>query len=356
MKPSMSEVKQPGPVSGMLLGRTFLSPAFDYLLIGGGLSLLVVVILLLVPSGYELVTAETLPYFFLLCNSAHFASSTVRLYTKPGACHSMPNVAMVLPLLAFLVLALCMFQADTLGPQLNAIYLTWSPFHYAAQAYGLSIMYCYRSGCLLGVHNKRLLWWVSMVPFFHNFMTGPKIGLHWIDVYGWLDGPLAIAALRWFWYTSPVLGVFLIGYVFWRIRRTEARPMPIISVMALVANSVWWFVLPPLDAFVWATIFHGVQYLAIVIIFHVKDQLARDGNRRGPIYHVVKFYGLSLLLGYGLFNCFPEAFLYAGFGRAESALLTVAVINIHHFIVDAYIWRLKNTDTNRRIVDTGVPA
>ena len=187
MKPSMSEVKQPGPVSGMLLGRTFLSPAFDYLLIGGGLSLLVVVILLLVPSGYELVTAETLPYFFLLCNSAHFASSTVRLYTKPGACHSMPNVAMVLPLLAFLVLALCMFQADTLGPQLNAIYLTWSPFHYAAQAYGLSIMYCYRSGCLLGVHNKRLLWWVSMVPFFHNFMTGPKIGLHWIDVYGWLD-------------------------------------------------------------------------------------------------------------------------------------------------------------------------
>ncbi len=73
----MSEVKQPGPVSGMLLGRTFLSPAFDYLLIGGGLSLLVVVILLLVPSGYELVTEETLPYFFLLCNSAHFASSTV---------------------------------------------------------------------------------------------------------------------------------------------------------------------------------------------------------------------------------------------------------------------------------------
>ena len=35
---------------------------------------------------------------------------------------------------------------ERLGTQLHSLYLTWSPYHYAAQAYGLAVMYCYRSG------------------------------------------------------------------------------------------------------------------------------------------------------------------------------------------------------------------
>jgi hypothetical protein len=37
-------------------------------------------------------------------------------------------------------------------------------------------------------------------------------------------------------------------------------------------------------------------------------------------------------------------------------MYTVAMINIHHFIVDAFIWRLKKSDTNRGIVDSGETA
>jgi len=36
--------------------------------------------------------------------------------------------------------------------------------------------------------------------------------------------------------------------------------------------------------------------------------------------------------------------------------LVVAVINIHHFIVDAFIWRLKKTDSNRKIVESASPV
>ncbi len=65
-------------------GRSFVSPVFDTMLIGGGLSLVVVGILLFVPGGESLANIE-LTYLLLIGNSAHFASSTVRLYTKPGA-------------------------------------------------------------------------------------------------------------------------------------------------------------------------------------------------------------------------------------------------------------------------------
>jgi len=129
--------------------------------------------------------------------------------------------------------------------------------------------------------------------------------------------------------------------------------MPLISVLAIVANASWFFVLLPRDAFVWATIFHGLQYLAIVTIFHWKDQAARPGNAHGPLYHTLRFYLLCLALGYGLFYCLPQAYVLAGFGYVESVLVVAAVVNLHHFIVDAYIWRLGRKDGNRTIVDSG---
>src|SRR5262249_47730947 len=66
------------------LGKSFVHPVFDTLVIGGGLSLLMVAFLRLVPGTVgspDLVA--TLPLVILFANSAHFAASTVRLYTKP---------------------------------------------------------------------------------------------------------------------------------------------------------------------------------------------------------------------------------------------------------------------------------
>ena len=40
-----------------------------------------------------------------------------------------------------------------------------------------------------------------------------------------------------------------------------------------------------------------------------------------------------------------------GFGRVEAGFMVIAVINIHHFIVDAFIWRVRRDDRNRQIVE-----
>jgi len=341
------------PLGLMLTGRCFVNPLFDYLLIGGGLSLVTTAILVTQPIGTDLVRPEMLPVLILLSNSVHFAASTVRLYTKPGTRQTLPFLTTIFPLVAFAVLTLCIILAEAIGPHLQAMYLTWSPYHYAAQAYGLAVMYSYRAGCSMSLTDKRLLWWVSMLPFFYMFVSGANTGLQWLlpvqvsslpavasglNIIGWLLTLLAFAA--------PVV-------LFAKIWSSPSGPMPLISLLMVASNAIWWFVLSPLDAFVWATIFHGVQYIAIVIIFHVKDQVALPDNRHSVSYHVVWFYGACLLLGYGLFNCLPFAYVLAGFGEVESILLVAAAINVHHFIVDAYIWRLKKTDSNRTIVDSG---
>ena len=344
-----------------LVGRMFVHPIFDYALIGGVLSLLVAAVVVghseAQGVGYMDVSdasktfAVTLPFFILFSNHAHFAASTVRLYTKPGTFQALPFLTMCFPLVCLAVLTLFVYSPIALGPNLVKLYLTWSPFHYAAQAFGLAVMYSYRSGCQLKPTDKRLLWWVCMIPFLFNFLTGPDVGLNWLThLY------LPAGTYRLLNYLVGALALVTAILLFAKVWRSNGSPMPLISLMMIISNGVWWFVLAPLQAFVYATIFHGVQYLAIVIMFHVKDQIARPENRRPTLYHVAWFYGASLLLGYGLFYCMPRGYALAGFDLTESLLLSIAAINIHHFVVDAYIWRLGKSDSNRQVVDSLQPA
>lgn len=328
--------------SQSLRGRCFVSLPFDYLLIGGGLSLLTMLFLRVAgfsfdPDGSLLVVPAA---FILLSNSSHFASSTVRLYTKPASKQDYPFLTMVFPLVILLVLTFSLIFAVDVGKHLNAIYFTWSPYHYAAQAYGLAVMYSHRSGVSLTPSQKRVIRMTCMIPFFYAFARGANSGLGWIvpdSVYQ--EYPIAQTLRHGIVQVLAILALVTPALAYlWLLYHQKARA-PLITFLIIFSNSMWWIVFALYDAFIWATVFHGLQYLAIVTIFHLKDQMELPENTRGRLYHIGKFYGLSLLLGYGLFNICPYAWVMAGFTLGESMLLVTAVINIHHFIVDAYIWK-----------------
>ena len=350
---TLESERTPGP----LWGRTFLHPALDYALIGGGLSLVATAVLYALPAASASVGTLELAWVLLVTNMAHFASSTVRLYTRPGATTTWPFLTLAVPLLCFVALALCIARPDGLGLQLQRLYLSWSPFHYAAQTYGLALMYSLRSGCRLGVTDRRLLRGAALLPFVWVFLKARDFGLGWLlpaEARAALPPEafaLGLEALRILAFAGPVA----ITLKLWLGPR-EGAPLPLIAPLLLFANGVWWFVLPELSAFVWATVFHGVQYLAIVLVFHVREQLALPANRHGPLYHTLRFYGLSLLLGYALFQILPQGYMVLGFGAVESLLLVTAMINVHHFVVDAFIWRVRRDGRNRRIVEAAPAA
>ena len=169
------------PARRSLWGRGFVHPLFDVMVIGGGLSLLVCGVLLMLPPASETWAKRQLPFLLLFSNSAHFAASTVRLYTKPGSYRALPFLTLLFPVVSLAALTLAMAFPTWLGNNLNSLYLTWSPYHYAAQAYGLAVMYSFRSGCMLGALDKKLLWWVSMLPFLNAFLTTTAdSGLAWL--------------------------------------------------------------------------------------------------------------------------------------------------------------------------------
>jgi hypothetical protein len=333
-----------------IAGRTFVSPGFDFLFIAGGWSLAVLPLLAL--SGGLSATAQQyswLPVLVLLAASTHVGASTVRLYTKPGSLHDYPFLTMVFPLLTVVALTAAVAWPDAVGRHVQALYLTWTPYHYAAQSYGLAVMYCYRSGCSLDATDKKLLRLTCLVPFVLAFLRSRGSGIEWLVPASVLEQPalgygrhLLVQALLGLTLAAP-------GALFLRLGRPGKAGMPLISLLTIFTNGIWWLVLQYGNAFVWATIFHGVQYLCISAIFHVKEQAQQPSNRRGWPYHVLRFYLLSAILAYCLFHVWPVAYLLAGFGWAEAMFLTTAVLSLHHVVVDAYIWRLRR-DRNYRVV------
>jgi hypothetical protein len=346
------------PASGgtLVVGRTFLHPAFDYLLIGGGLSLLFAAGVVLrgrdaagPPAG--LILTAALPMLIFVCNMAHFAASTVRLYTREGALARNPFLTMAFPLVSLALLGIAIAFPQHIGSHLNALYFTWSPYHYAAQAYGLAVMYCYRSSCPLTDRDKWLVRLACLPPFVLAFLSFPASGLEWfVAPATLLDNP-ALHATRQVARMVLIALTFLAPPALVLYFRKDGRALPAISVLVILANGIWWTVLPYLQAFVWVTVFHGLQYLAITSIFHVGERVKRPDNRRPWWLHALAFYGLCLVLGYALFQVLPLGYEAAGLGWAASSTLVIAAINIHHFIVDAYIWRLRK-DPNYKVVES----
>ena len=102
------------------MGRTFVHPAFDALVIGGGLSLLAAAWIAVDGTSAGLIMAGSLPLFLLFVNNAHFAASTVRLYRKPDAFRDLPFLTMAFPLVTLVVLT----AAIALGRAAGARYWT----------------------------------------------------------------------------------------------------------------------------------------------------------------------------------------------------------------------------------------
>jgi len=357
-----AETNAPAPPL-LQIGRSFVHPAFDLLVVGGLLTVPIALYVSLAAGSAAAFIGLSLPVLLLLCNHAHFAASTVRLYTKPNSFDDLPVLTMAVPLVTFVAVSACVMFADRIGYHAQALYLTWSPYHYAAQTFGLATMYCYRSGCRL----DRGEWWalrvVCLLPFTQSLITGAPLGLGlgWLVPYYELANDettlamlrTALPVLNW---TSMGMPLVLFAWIGFRSHRraaagTEARAgMPLISLCLMLSNAAWWVLFSYWDAQVWATVLHGLQYLGIMAVFHSEDQIHRPGNRHGRSFHVIALLVMCVALGYALFQCWPRAYMLAGYGKVESMFMVIAAINVHHFIVDRYIWRIRKDRNYRTVV------
>src|SRR3989442_6549266 len=323
-------------------GKMFVNPLFDYLLIGGIVSWIAGGIIY--GAGVRYNEAD-LFWVLLVSNWAHFAASTVRLYTKPDALRTWPFLTLAFPVVTIAVVSAVVALGEPAGRYFFALYFLWSPFHYSAQAYGLSVMYAYRSGTTLAPMDRTLIRWTCLLPFFWTLLQ-PQGGLGLVLPRGFCGGfPLRAALSQ----TLTVLSLAVPIVAFLWLRRQRGVTLPAISLVVIFSNAIWWTAFNWFDAFIWATVFHGLQYLAIVLVFHIKDQERLGVSAHGWLYHAACFYGTCLVLGFVLFQNWPQLYWLAGYDIGRATLLVVAELKHPPLLSRAFLFEVSPQSQHKRM-------
>jgi hypothetical protein len=250
-----------------------------------------------------------------------------------------------------------------LGSILFTLYLTWSPWHYSGQNYGLAVMFLRRRGVEVAprarqlLHASFLLSYAIVFVAFHTGSSSAGYGLALPQAESYAFVPLGIPAA---WATPLYVGVAtlyaaaVIGAVGLLARGARLRDLG--PAFVLVASQALWFAVPglarasgslqgvaPLSTQaapyvgMWVAIAHAVQYLWVTTYYAARDEA--HGRR-------ARYLTKALLAGSAIWGVPLLLFSSGPLGPVPHPmglfLMVAATVNLHHFLLDGAIWKLRD--------------
>ena len=337
-----------GPIPDLLLGC------------GLGYVLLISLLPLLPVDAQMLVTLGT--FGTLLIGAPHYGATLLRVYASPVDRRKYAFFAIYLSAMVWLWFGVGLYDLGV-GSAMITLYLTWSPFHYTGQNYGLAVMFLRRREVAFSERTKKLLYASFMLSFvlvfvsLHRALGGAGAANYGIGNFA--GTPFHFIQLGLpvgFWKLAfVVVGAAYIGVTLATIRALlrSARFADLVPVVALMIAQALWFSLPELWIwmtkttlqtqgvgwlFVWAVLGHSAQYLWITTYYAV----GREGGIRRWRY-------LFATLGAGSAIWTIPALVFSPlvFGthpyNMGLFLMIAAAVNLHHFILDGAIWKLRDS-------------
>jgi tetratricopeptide (TPR) repeat protein len=293
----------------------------------------------------------------LLFNYPHFMATVYRAY------HSYDEFAKyrVFTVHVALLLACAGLIAHLwypLLPWIFTLYICWSPWHYTGQNYGLLMMFARRAG-LSPTEGERqalhLAFIASYLMLLFSFHTGASSDA--------LILSLGLPAR----FTLParaMLGLFFLAAsgraLFSLSRRSSWKAL--LPSLTLVTTQFLWFLLPALIELLSGkeapqtryssgilAVLHSAQYLWITSYFQEKEARAA-----GQTSWSFPRYLLTLVAG-GIALFVPGPWLASRVFHADFAasfLTFTALVNLHHFILDGALWKLRDSRIASLLLDT----
>lgn len=340
-----------GPIPDLLLGCGVL-----FLLVAGAFSAAGGTLFRAVPPWVpELLIA--------LVSAPHYGATLVRVYDRrtdrrgyfaysvvaTGGILALFGVALVEPLVASL---------------LATAYLTWAGWHYTGQNYGIAAMFLRRRSVPLEASARRLLH-ASFVLSYLFVLFVAHAQLEAIADPGREARfiPLSIPESV----NEVVLPILLVAYAAttlgWigLLARRAARFADLGPTLLLAGVQLVWWSVPYLGRFYgfgagtvaidwdartlffpWVAAAHAIQYLWITTYY---------AKSSGPWRGGLRYYGAILVAGLAAWTV--PALLFApraGEFDWNFALLLAATVNLHHFVLDGAIWKLRQPKVARVLI------
>lgn len=350
-------------VAAPLAQRWLYGPGRD-LLFGCGLLYAVLFALFAIagPAARDVHPAYLIPLLMVLLSTPHYGATLLRVYENPVDRRAYAFFTV------WVTIGLCMVfvagvYVNWIGTAMLTLYLTWSPWHYTGQNYGIAVMFLRRRGIDIPHGTKQWLYasfilsYVLLFLVMHSRDTGSVVGNPFFENGGvhlaHLGIPTAFGDVA-----IPVVGVAYLTAlgVAWAKLLRLASPRELLPVAALCLTQALWFSIPEaashwnaaggLDVidfdyrtyyFSWIVFGHAVQYLWITSYF---------AKANGDFKGYGRYFGKALLVGNAAWMLPGILLTPDGIGSLSYdlglGLLVASLVNLHHFILDGAIWKLRN--------------
>jgi hypothetical protein len=340
-------------------------PLPDLMLGCGGLYLCVLVVLSV--GGAPLRASEALwlgPLLVLLIGAPHYGATLLRVYEHAKDRRTYAFFSLWVTLVIVACFGVSLFSA-TAATAMVTLYLSWSPWHYTGQNYGIAVMFLRRRGQPLDPISKRWLYssflcsFILTVLIFHGegsapkpeFASGPR------ELFAPLGIPSAVVDVL---FPLCLAGVILgTGVAAARMLRAGATWTGLAPAGAMVGLQTVWFSIPfvarhfgifgQVDAlqwgqreyfFFWIALGHSAQYLWITAY------TAREAERWQDYTGQLRYLGKILLAGTAVWTLpgillDPHQLGQMWPQLTALSLLVASAVNLHHFVLDGAIWKLR---------------
>ncbi len=291
----------------------------------------------------------------LFFNYPHYMATIYRAYHRSEDFEKYRIFTVHITALLLLTLLLSHFWLRLL-PWIFTIYLTWSPWHYSGQNYGLFMMFARRAGADPDKAGRRAIYGAFIVSYlilFLGFHTGPSTDPLFLS----LGIPQVVS--RWEQIVLCVAFAGLSVFGLQRLARTTGWRR-LIPSLTLFSSQFLWFLLPSVISLIkgWEipqnrystgvlAVMHSAQYLWITSYYARREAAGESAvssagkNQRN--WRPLAYFGVLIIGGIALFVPGPwvasRAFHH---DFSTSFLIFTALVNIHHFILDGAIWKLRD--------------
>jgi tetratricopeptide (TPR) repeat protein len=343
-------------------------PWIDLLVGCGGWSAPLLLLAFYAASSYT--RAWTIAFYFLalLFNYPHFMATVYRAYhTQTEFAKYRIFTVHVAALLALAGVVAHLWYP--LLPWIFTLYICWSPWHYTGQNFGLLMMFARRAGLSPTSGERRALrlsFVASYVLLMLSFQTGASGDA--------LVLSLGLPAK----FTVPArlaLALFFMAASAWSLaslaRRSSLRAVA--APITLAATQFFWFLLPVLIELLSGhevpqtryssgilAVLHSTQYLWITSYYQ-----EREARAAGNTDWRFSRYLITLIAG-GIALFIPGPWIVSRLFHADFAasfLTFTALVNIHHFLLDGALWKLRDSriaalllDSRDKAADAGTVA